>query len=100
MKVPSARRLALMLGVLVLVGKGAQGLRNLLVRLLTRTDSSKKAIAAAAAVPQWRLFSAFLKDLQDQKVEKVLLAADHCLVHAKNGADAYKYAFSTVMLLF
>lgn len=90
MKVPSARRLALMLGVLVLAGKGAQGLRNMLVSLLARRHAPAIA-AAASAAPQWRLFSAFLRDLQDQKVAKVLLAADHVLVHAKEGGDAYKY---------
>ncbi|GAB9468803.1 ATP-dependent zinc metalloprotease FtsH [Globisporangium polare] len=87
MKVPSARRLALMLGVLVLAGKGAQGLRNVLMSLLARRNTPA---IAAVAVPQWRLFSAFLKDLQEKKVAKVLLAADHCLVHAKDGAEVYK----------
>lgn len=91
MKVPSARRLALMLGVLVLAGKGAQGLRNVLMSLLARRNTPAIAAAAAVAAPQWRLFSAFLNDLQEKKVAKVLLAADHCLVHAKDGAEVYKY---------
>lgn len=91
MKVPSARRLALMLGVLVLAGKGAQGLRNVLVSLLARRNTPAIVAAASVAAPQWRLFSAFLKDLQEKKVAKVLLAADHCLVHATDGAEVYKY---------
>lgn len=81
------RRVLVMLGVLLLVGKGAQGVRNLLARLLLRGDP--KTVEAAAA-PAWRLFSTLLKDLSDKKVSKVLLAADYCVVHAKDSVETYK----------
>lgn len=92
MRVPSVRRLALMLGVLVLAGKGAQGLRNMLASLLARRSALAGAAstAAIAAAPEWRLFSVFLRDLQEKKVTKVLLAADHVLVHAAEGGAVYK----------
>ncbi|RLN43688.1 hypothetical protein BBJ28_00024382 [Nothophytophthora sp. Chile5] len=78
--------------VLVLAGKGARGLRALLVSLLARARALTLPASAAAAPPPWRLFSSFLRDLRDERVGKVLLAADHCIVTAKDGAETYKYA--------
>ncbi|DAZ95465.1 TPA: hypothetical protein N0F65_002150, partial [Lagenidium giganteum] len=79
------RRWLLAIGVLLLAGKGSQGVRRLLLRLV-----GPSATRPAAASPPWRLFSDFLKDLQTHKVDKVLLAADFCLVQAKDSADMYK----------
>ncbi|KAG7383147.1 hypothetical protein PHYPSEUDO_003978 [Phytophthora pseudosyringae] len=88
MRVPSARRFVAALCVLLLAGKGTQKLRLFVASVLTRF----RALTAAGAptTPSWRLFSAFLGDLRDHRVGKVLLAGDHCIVQAKDSVDTYK----------
>lgn len=94
MRVWSARRLAVALGVLALLGRGARKLRELLLSLLLRLRPSALLLTgggdAGSAPPPWRMFSALLEDLQARRVAKVLLASDHCLVQGKEGLEAYK----------
>lgn len=97
MRVWSARRLAVALGALALLGKGARRLRVLLASLLLRLrpaallSAGAEAGAAGSNGETWRLFSALLGDLQQQRVARVLLAADYCVVQAKDG-PGYKWA--------
>lgn len=88
MRVPSARRFVTALCVLLLMGRGAQKLRLFVTSALAKFRAL--TAAGAPATPSWRLFSAFLGDLRDHRVGKVLLAGDHCIVQAKDGADTYK----------
>ncbi|EEY63068.1 cell division protease ftsH [Phytophthora infestans T30-4] len=88
MRVPSARRFMTALCVLLLAGKGAQKLRLFVASMLAKF----RALTATGSptTPAWRLFSVFLGDLKDHRVGKVLLAGDHCIVQAKDGAESYK----------
>lgn len=94
MRVWSARRLAVALGVLALLGKGARKMRVFLASLLLRLRPSLltngSASASSAGGETWRLFSALLCDLQEQNVGRVLLGADYCVVQSKDGAGSYK----------
>ncbi|TMW58937.1 hypothetical protein Poli38472_007082 [Pythium oligandrum] len=90
MRVPTPRRVLLAIGVLVVLRKGVQGVREALLSWLQGSGDSSAVVAAAAASPPWRLFSAFLRDLRDDKVSKVLLASNFVLVQGKEGLDTYK----------
>jgi hypothetical protein len=92
MRVWSARRLAVALGVLALLGRGARRLRLLLASLLLRLRPAAltNGGASASSGETWRLFSSLLDDLQAHKVARVLLAADHCVVQPADGLAAYK----------
>lgn len=94
MRVPSARRFVTALCVLLLAGKGAQKLRLFVASMLAKF----RALTATGSptTPAWRLFSVFLGDLKDHRVGKVLLAGDHCIVQAKDGAESYKYAVKSI----
>ncbi|KAE8902903.1 hypothetical protein PF005_g28994 [Phytophthora fragariae] len=88
MRVPGARRFVTALCVLLLAGRGVQRLRLFVASVLTKF----RALTAAGApvTPSWKLFSVFLGDLRAHRVGKVLLAGDHCIVQANDGANAYK----------
>lgn len=90
MRVWSARRLAVALGVLALLGRGARRLRVLLASLLLRLRPAALTSGGSAGGDSWRLFSNLLHDLQAHKVARVLLAADHCVVQPADGLAAYK----------
>ncbi|KAJ0408880.1 hypothetical protein ATCC90586_007978 [Pythium insidiosum] len=83
MKPPTPRRVLLAIGVLLVLRKGVQGLRELLSSWAARN-------ASRALSPPWKLFSVFLQDLKDHKVAKVLLAAEYVLVQGREGVDTYK----------
>ncbi|KAL3663890.1 hypothetical protein V7S43_011301 [Phytophthora oleae] len=88
MRVPSARRFLTALCVLLLAGKGTQKLRMFIASMLTKFRAL--TAAGSSASPSWRLFSAFLSDLRDRRVGKVLLAGDHCIVQAMDGVESYR----------
>jgi hypothetical protein len=94
MQAVTPRRVLLALGVLFVLRKGVQGARDFLVSWV-----AAKGASAAAAVPPWRLFSAFLSDLRADKVAKVLLASDFVMVQGKPGTDSYKYAIAPALAL-
>lgn len=85
MRVPSVtpRRALLAVGVLVVLRKGMQGLRELITSWLA-------ASAGNTAAPPWRLFSQLLRDLNEHKVAKVLLASNFVVVQGRDAADTYK----------
>ena len=84
LSLPAPRRLLLALGVLFVAGKGAQTFKRVVLHLLVNSKP--------APVPPLRLFSDFLRDLQQHKVQKVLLATSFCLVEAKDAAQTYRYS--------
>ncbi|KAK1940975.1 hypothetical protein P3T76_007681 [Phytophthora citrophthora] len=88
MRVPSARRFLTALCVLLLAGKGTQKLRMFIASMLTKFRAL--TAAGSSASPSWRLFSAFLSDLKDRRIGKVLLAGDHCIVQATDGVESYR----------
>jgi ATP-dependent Zn protease len=78
---PQFRRLLAVIGMLILTGKSVQTIHKVIQSFLFKAKSS---------TPPLLLFSTFLKDLQNQKVQKVLLATDYFLVHAKGAIAPYR----------
>ncbi|KAI9919440.1 hypothetical protein PsorP6_017660 [Peronosclerospora sorghi] len=88
MRVPSARRFVTAVCVLLLAGRGSRTLCFYIMSLVKRLRAL--TLTRASSPSSWKLFSVFLNDLKDHRVDKVLLAREYCTVYTKDHGDLYK----------